>query len=119
MEVVEKARMGSAGGEPALNFDMRDIPPVIGEKNATKFTPHLASIRVGSFQTASDLQSLWTYVSGLQPHEQFNFILDDRTFEDSCYYDEKIMHAKGLGAQCFLLKGNLMRSMRKIRDTPI
>ena len=92
------------------------MPPVVGEKNAGKFTPHVAHIRGGQFATSSEMQSMWSYVSGLARHEQFNFLLDDRTFEDNTFADEKMMHARGLGAQYYLMKGNLARCIRKIKD---
>jgi len=65
-EAVEKARQSSAGGDASQPFDEKDVLPVVGEKNAGKFTPHLVQIRSGQFNTASELQSLFSYVGGLQ-----------------------------------------------------
>jgi hypothetical protein len=60
-----------------------EFPPIVGSRNTTKFTPHIAFLRTATLTTMSELGSIFTYVSDLTDENQYGLVLDDRTYEDA------------------------------------
>lgn len=60
-----------------------ECPPIVGQKNIGKFTPHFAFLRSGALTTQSEFGAVFTYVGDLLAENQFGVVVDDRTYEDS------------------------------------
>lgn len=62
---------------------VQDVPLVVGNKNANKYTPDIASFRCGKFVTSSELQNILTYRNSMKVEDQFQLMMDDRTCEEN------------------------------------
>ena len=105
--------------EAQRSFDFilnAELPPIVGSKNAAKFTPHTAYIRTGNLTTFSEVGSLFGYVGELAEENQFRLVLDDRTYEDTSViqYDPRLQMARGLQASYLYMKGNLNKQIQKV-----
>lgn len=72
----------------------------------------MAAFRTGQFSTWSDVANVYKLAASLQP--QMQLCMDDRTFEGPGE-DFKLVIAQGYCAEYYCLKGNLTRSLQKIK----
>lgn len=59
-----------------------DVPQVVGQKNASKFTPHIAQLRTGNLSTVTEMIQIYQFILNQEENNQFGLALDDRTYED-------------------------------------
>jgi len=78
----QKLEASKAEDEKNNIFVKDDVPMVVGQKNANKFTPHIGQFRSGQLATVSELVQMYQYVLNLREECQFGLAFDDRGFED-------------------------------------